>query len=211
MLPPASSPFALSVGGLNDRNRLSRIGLEAYQSSYGPTIDGLQKPDLVAPSIWVAAPLLPGTSSAQQAGLYSLLLGAEDARMKDVLAQHAGIDETIDSALQLPPPMLRQLVSMKAHDQNVISESYKHVDGTSFASPIVASIAAQMIEADPSLKPMEIKAILTRTAHRVAQLEPEQQGFGVVDPRRALATVLIQRRREKRESSRGRQRGRASH
>ena len=211
VLPPASSPFALSVGGLNDRNRLSRIGLEAYQSSYGPTIDGLQKPDLVAPSIWVAAPLLPGTSSAQQAGLYSLLLGAEDARMKDVLAQHAGIDETIDSALQLPPPMLRQLVSMKAHDQNVISESYKHVDGTSFASPIVASIAAQMIEADPSLKPMEIKAILTRTAHRVAQLEPEQQGFGVVDPRRALATVLIQRRREKRESSRGRQRGRASH
>ena len=204
VLPPASSPSALSVGGLNDRNRLSRLGLEAYQSSYGPTVDGLQKPELVAPSIWVAAPLLPGTSTAQQAGLYSLLLGAVDAHLKEALARHPGIDETLDASSHLPPPMLRQLVSMKAHDQNVISESYKHVDGTSFASPIVASIAAQMIEADPSLKPMEIKAILTRTAHRVSQLEPEQQGFGVVDPRRALATVLVQRRRGKRESSRGR-------
>ena len=80
-------------------------------------------------------------------------------------------------------PLIRQLVSAKYHDQNVISESYKHVDGTSFSSPIVASIAAQMIEANPGLKPLEIKAILTRTARRVEELKPEQQGFGVVDPR----------------------------
>ncbi len=203
VIPPASSPSAVSVGGFNDRNRLSRFGVTPYQSSYGPTIDGLQKPELVAPAIWLAAPLLPGTETAQQAGLYSLLLQTEDARLAEVLGNHEGIDETLDNAVQLAPPLIRQLVSAKYHDQNVISESYKHVDGTSFASPIVASIAAQMIEANPSLKPLEIKSILTRTARRVEGLKPEQQGFGVVDPRAALFTALL----EGREAGRVRRRG----
>jgi serine protease AprX len=191
VIPPASSPSALSVGGFNDRNRLTRHGLAPYQSSYGPTIDGLQKPELVAPSIWLAAPLLPGTVTAQQAGLLSTLLQTDDSRLAEVLAAHQGIDEALDSASRLSPQLIRQLVSLKYHDHNVISESYKHVDGTSFAAPIVASIAAQMFEANPSLTPLEVKAILTRTAHRVHELRPEQQGFGVVDPRAALAEALI--------------------
>ena len=210
VIPPASSPSALSVGGFNDRNRLSRFGVTPYQSSYGPTIDGLQKPELVAPSIWLAAPLLPGTETAQQAGLYSLLLQTADSRLAGVLANHQGIDEALDSAIRLAPPLIRQLVSAKYHDQNVISESYKHVDGTSFSSPIVASIAAQMIEANPALKPLEIKAILTRTARRVEELKPEQQGFGVVDPRAALFTVLVEGRKERRIQRRGRRRSAAA-
>jgi serine protease AprX len=204
VIPPASSPSALSVGGFNDRNRLSRFGLTPYQSSYGPTIDGLQKPELVAPSIWVAAPLLPGTETAQQAGLYSLLLQTEDSRLSEVLDAHQGIDETLDGAAALAPQLIRQLVAMKFHDQNVISESYKHVDGTSFASPIVASIAAQMIEAHPGLKPLEIKNILAETAQRVSELKAEQQGFGVVDPRKALKAALVLRRRESKARKIGR-------
>jgi serine protease AprX len=201
VIPPASSPSALSVGGFNDRNRLSRFGITPYQSSYGPTIDGLQKPELVAPSIWLAAPLVPGTVSAQQAALFSLLLQTDDAHFKEVLGAHAGIDETLDHAANLATPVLRGLVSMKYRDQNVISESYKHVDGTSFAAPIVASIAAQMIEADPSLSPLEIKGILTRTARRSAELKAEQQGFGVVDPRAALAETLRRKRKTDQENA----------
>ena len=210
VIPPAASPSTLAVGGFNDRNRLSRFGVTPYQSSYGPTIDGLQKPELVAPSIWLAAPLLPGTESAQQAGLFSVLLQTEDSRLADVLATHHGIDETLDAAASLVPQILRQMVLKKYHDQNVISESYKHVDGTSFSSPIVASIAAQMIEANPSLKPLEIKAILTRTARRVEELKPEQQGAGAVDPRAALCSALMREREEKRASRRGRPRSMAS-
>ena len=126
-----------------------------------------------------------------------------------MLGDHPGIDETLDNAVQLAAPLIRQLVAAKYHDQNVISESYKHVDGTSFASPIVASIAAQMIEANPSLKPLEIKAILTRTARRVDELKPEQQGFGVVDPRAALFTAILEGRKEGRGRKRGRQRAEA--
>jgi serine protease AprX len=206
VIPPASSPSALSVGGFNDRNRLSRFGVTPYQSSYGPTIDGLQKPEIVAPSIWLAAPLLPGTETAQQAGLYSLLLQTDDSRLAEVLRDHPGIDEALDNATKLAPPLIRQLASLKYHDQNVISESYKHVDGTSFSSPIVASIAAQMIEANPALKPLEIKSILTRSARRVDELKPEQQGFGVVDPRAALFTALREGRKERRARRLGRRR-----
>ena len=160
----------------------------------------------MAPSIWLAAPLLPGTETAQQAGLFSLLLQTEDSRLAEVLGNHQGIDETLDNASKLAPQLIRQLVSAKYHDQNVISESYKHVDGTSFSSPIVASIAAQMIEANPSLKPLEIKAILTRTARRVGELKPEQQGFGVVDPRAALLEALVEGRKERRVRKRGQRR-----
>jgi serine protease AprX len=209
VLPPAASPSALSVGGFNDRNRLSRIGVEPYQSSYGPTIDGLQKPELVAPSIWLAAPLLPGTTTAQQAEFLSLLMHTEDSRLSMVLAKNPGIDETLDAACRLAPQLIRQLVSMKVRDQNVISKSYKHVDGTSFASPIVASIAAQMIEACPALRPLEIKAILTRTARRVSELKPQQQGFGVVDPRAALAIAILEGRKVRRAKRRGKRRATA--
>lgn len=210
VIPPASSPSALSVGGFNDRNRLSRFGLTPYQSSYGPTVDGLQKPEIVAPSIWVAAPLLPETTTAQQAALFSLLLQTEDARLAEVLSGYQGVDESLDAAVGLAPQLIRQLVLMKFHDQNVISEWYKHVDGTSFASPIVASIAAQMIEANPLLKPLEIKSILSRTAHRVDELKHEQQGFGVVDPRAALSLALTEGRKEHRARNRGRARSVAS-
>jgi Subtilisin-like serine proteases len=42
VLPPASSPAAIAVGGLDDQNSLDRARRGMYRSSYGPTIDGLQ-------------------------------------------------------------------------------------------------------------------------------------------------------------------------
>ena len=44
-----------------------------YRSSYGPTVDGLQKPEVIAPGIWVAAPILPHTPTADEARLYATL------------------------------------------------------------------------------------------------------------------------------------------
>ena len=68
----------------------------------------------------------------------------------------------------------------KLRDNNVISGHYKHVDGTSFAAPIVASVAAQMLEANPALTPHEVKSILMRTARRLPHVPVDQQGWGVV-------------------------------
>lgn len=190
VLPPASAPSALTVGGLDDHNRLRPAGFEMYRSSYGPTIDGLQKPEVIAPGIWVPAPILPGTPTAEQAALLETLSSAGDDAIHDVLAANAGIDKELDTVSLLPAWVIRRLIALKVHDSSVISGSYKHVDGTSFASPIVASIAAQLLEADPSLTPLEVKAVLTKTARTIPNVEHARQGFGVVDPRAALAAVL---------------------
>ena len=135
VIPPASAPSVLTVGGVDDKNRLHNQGWDMYHSSYGPTVDGLQKPEVIAPGIWVAAPILPGTPTAAQAALLSRLAAVKDAELRALVESSAGVDTDLDAAKALEPPLLRQLVSAKLRDNNVISEAYKHVDGTSFARP----------------------------------------------------------------------------
>ncbi|MBK8257672.1 MAG: S8 family serine peptidase [Polyangiaceae bacterium] len=184
VLPPASAPSVLAVGGFNDGGHGE--GAEGYHSSYGPTIDGLQKPELIAPSILVAAPILPNTPTASQARLYSMLDEAEDDRLHAILSDHPGIDGELDSVRDRDSYLIRQLVAAKGHEGKVLSGHYKHVDGTSFAAPIVASVAAQMFEANPRLRPQEVKQILCATARRLPGIAAERQGFGCVQPRAAV-------------------------
>lgn len=190
VLPPASSPAAISVGGLDDQNSLDRARRGMYRSSYGPTIDGLQKPEIIAPGIWVAAPILPYTPTADEAHLCAELNAAADADLRAIIESHAGIDRDFDEARALPIPVIRQLITIKLREGSVISQHYKYVDGTSFASPIVASIAACMLEANPALTPAQVKRILIDTAERVPGVAVERQGWGVVAPRRAVAAAL---------------------
>src|SRR5215510_1595132 len=153
VLPPANSPAAIAVGGLDDQNSLDRARRGMYRSSYGPTIDGLQKPELIAPGIWVAAPILPHTPTADEARLYATLDAATDSELRSIILEHAGIDKDLDEAKDLTAPLLRQLITIKLQEGNVINQDYKFVDGTSFASPIVASIIACMLEANARLTP----------------------------------------------------------
>lgn len=194
VLPPASSPASIAVGGLDDQNSLNRARRGMYRSSYGPTIDGLQKPEVIAPGIWVAAPILPHTPTADEAQLYATLDAASDEELRSIILANEGIDKDIDGARDLPKPLLRQLITIKLREGNVINEHYKFVDGTSFASPIVASIVACMLEANPALTPQQVKSILIKTAERVAGIEVERQGWGVVAPRKAVEMALQMRR-----------------
>jgi len=193
VLPPASSPSAISVGGLDDQNSLDRAKRGMYRSSYGPTIDGLQKPELIAPGIWVAAPILPHTPTADEAHFYSELDTARDEELLRIIESHRGVDTDLDEAVNLPVPLLRQLISIKLREGNVINEYYKYVDGTSFAAPIVASAIACMLEANPGLKPQQVKRILIDTAERVPGIDVARQGWGVVSPRRAVEVALALR------------------
>jgi serine protease AprX len=190
VLPPACSPSAISVGGLDDQNSLDRARRGMYRSSYGPTIDGLQKPEVIAPGIWVAAPILPHTPTADEAHVYAELDAAPDDELRQIIREHRGVDKDLDEAAELAIPMIRQLVSIKLQEGNVINQHYKFVDGTSFASPIVASIIACMLEANPKLTPQQVKRILIKTAERVDGVEIERQGWGVVAPRKAVALAL---------------------
>ena len=193
VLPPASAPSCIAVGGLDDKNSLDRARRGMYRSSYGPTIDGLQKPEVIAPGIWVAAPILPHTPTAEEAELYSKLYAADDEEISTIIGKHAGLDRDLDEASSLPVPLLRQLITIKLREGNVINQDYKYVDGTSFAAPIVSSIIACMLEANPRLGPPQIKRILIDTAERVPEIEVDRQGWGVVSARRAVELALTLR------------------
>lgn len=190
VLPPASSPSVISVGGLDDQNSTDRARRGMYRSSYGPTIDGLQKPEVIAPGIWVAAPILPHTPTADEAQLYSELDAAPDEELRSIIELNARIDEDLEQARGLPAPVLRQLITIKLREGNVINQYYKYVDGTSFAAPIVSSIVACLLEANPRLNPQQVKRILMDTAERVPAVAVERQGWGVVAPRRAVELAL---------------------
>jgi serine protease AprX len=192
VLPPASAPSCIAVGGLDDQNSLDRARRGMYRSSYGPTIDGLQKPEVIAPGIWVAAPILPQTPTAEEAELYSKLNAAADEDLEEMIDSNASIDKDLDDASSLPVPLLRQLITIKLREGNVINQHYKYVDGTSFAAPIVSSIIACMLEANPSLSPQQIKRILIETAERVSEIEVDRQGWGVVSARRAVEMAVAQ-------------------
>ncbi len=190
VLPPASSPASISVGGLDDQNSTDRARRGMYRSSYGPTVDGLQKPEVIAPGIWVAAPILPSTPTADEATLYSKLDTAEDHELAAIIEANGGVDKDLDEARDLPVPLLRQLITIKIHEGNVINQHYKFVDGTSFAAPIVASTIACLLEANSALTPQQVKQILIETAERVPGIEVERQGWGVVAPRRAVELAI---------------------
>ena len=190
VVPPASAPSCISVGGLDDNNSMNRAKRGMYRSSYGPTIDGLQKPEVIASSIWVPAPILPHTPTAKQAALLDKLDKSDDNELHDIIRENQGIDAELDAALGLLVHNIRQIIALKIGQENVINQHYKYVDGTSFAAPIVSSVAAQMIEADPNLTPSDIKRILISTAERLPHHEVDRQGWGVIDPRRAVEMAV---------------------
>ena len=65
-----------------------------------------------------------------------------------------------------------------------------HVDGTSFAAPIVSSVVAQMLEANPAISPQQVKRILIDTAERLPDAPADQQGWCAIIAARAVERAL---------------------
>ena len=185
-IPPANSPSVITVGGYTDSNQLKEKGLDLYHSNFGATADGTVKPEIVAPAMWVAAPILPGTPSYERAEALSQLAAAPDYQLPSLareLEEAAQLPETIVVA---DPAEIRRFVEYVLSTERIIATHYKHVDGTSFAAPIVSSIVAQMIEANPEITPGVVKNILISSANRIASAPAIRQGYGVVNARRAV-------------------------
>jgi len=141
----------------------------------------------------VAAPILLNTPTAAEAEFYSMLDAAADEDLRALIASRSGLDQDLDESRSLPIHLVRQLISVKLREGNLINQHYKYVDGTSFAAPIVSSIIACMLEANPRLSPQRIKRILIDTAERVPGVEADRQGWGVVSARRAMKLALALR------------------
>lgn len=162
LVPPATAPHALTVGGLDDQNTFEHAAVQLWHSNYGAASNGLAKPELVAPSIWVAAPVLPGTEVARQAEV----LFRDRSRHATEIARH-----------------------------KLITPHYQHVDGTSFAAPLVASTIACMLEANPKLTPLLVRQVLHATACPVPGVPTERQGAGALEAGRAVARALQEQHR----------------
>jgi serine protease AprX len=161
LVPPATAVEAITVGGLDDRNAMDRGQHEIWHSNYDRTVTGAWKPEVVAPSLWVVAPVLPGSAVAIEA--------------EQLFARRADGDATA-------APRIAEL--------KLVNRYYQHVEGTSFAAPIIASIVACMLEARPGLTPREVRDILMTAAYKVPGASDERQGAGAVDAGRALEITL---------------------
>jgi serine protease AprX len=161
LVPPGTAPAALTVGGLDDRNTLDHGQRALWRSNYGESAHGLSKPEVVAPSLWVVAPILPGTDLASEAAALFARRAQDDAGAE---------------------PRLREL--------RMVTPRYQHVEGTSFAAPIAAGVVACMLEANPGLTPHQVREVLKASAHPVPGAPLERQGAGAVDAGRAVALAL---------------------
>lgn len=186
-IPPANSPSVITVGGYDDRNDLDPATIDLYHSNFGPCSDGTVKPEVIAPAMWVAAPILPGTRLYEKAETLSRILAAPDYELSK-LARELGVKADLPfTLLTTEPAAIRALLESVLTKDKIIAAHYQHVDGTSFAAPIVTSIVAQMIEANPNMSPTTVKNILISTADRIANASILRQGYGVVDARQAVS------------------------
>lgn len=189
-IPPASSPSVITIGGYSDENRLESGHHDLYHSSFGATIDGIVKPEVIAPAMYVAAPILPGTADYDEAEILSMLEASPDYSFRSLLEEfwsEAGLEEDI---LLTGIEAARKLIGYALHRRKIVATHYQHVDGTSFAAPITASVIAQMLEVNPKLTPAVVKNILVSTASRLGGRRAMRQGFGVINARLAVEKAM---------------------
>ena len=192
-LPPATAPSVIAVGGYDDRNDPERRQIGLYCSSFGETADGLVKPELIAPAMWIAAPILPGTPQYVRAESLARLAATPDNRLAGALA---AARDRLGASLapeMADPEAVRRWIDGSLRSERLVSAHYQQVDGTSFAAPVAASVAALMLEANPQLSPLGVKRILLQTARPVGELPPLRQGYGVLDARAAIASARIEK------------------
>jgi serine protease AprX len=171
LVPPGTAPAAITVGGLDDKNTFDHGERALWHSNYGEAGDGAGKPELVAPSIWVVAPLLPGTGTAFEA--------------RSLFARRARGDGGAEE----------RIIELK-----LVTPHYQHVDGTSFAAPLTASVVACMIDANPKLTPERARELLVQTAHPVPGAAPDRQGAGALNAGLAVGAALAEGRKEARRA-----------
>ena len=190
LIPPASAPSAITVGGLNDQNHLDPRYRRMYWSSYGRGLNGVRKPDLIAPAIWLAAPMLPKTSTHNASLYFWRLAHASDKELGNLLKSKYVHTRLSKKMQDLPATEVRNAIREYMIEQKFIHPHYQHVDGTSMAAPIVSGVAAQMLEANPSLGPAQVKELLMTTADPLNDAPAERQGAGALNAGRAVAAAL---------------------
>lgn len=162
LVPPATAPQAVTVGGLDDQNSYDVDDWQLWHSNYGVSSDSRHcKPELVAPSLWVVAPILPNTDVAREA--------------LELFQQRALGNSEVEARIE---------------ELNLVTPYYQHVEGTSFSAPLVASVAACMLQANPKLTPGRLRELLVEAAQPIPGVSRDRQGAGAIQAGWALELAL---------------------
>jgi serine protease AprX len=135
---PGDDPYVITVGAADLNSTTDRSDDQvAPFSSRGPTQDGFEKPDLVAPGITIVSARSVGSTIDQQ------------------------------------------------HQDAIVDDDYFKGTGTSQAAAVVSGVAALMYDANPSLKPNQVKGMLLDTAFKTTAYRVGG-GAGLVDAEGAV-------------------------
>lgn len=190
--PPANCPSVITVGGYSDENQFAHENFRLYHSNFGTTTDGLVKPEIIAPAMFVAAPILPETKDYETAETLSMIANAPEYAFRQTFIENWQAADLPEYILSTDVKTARQIVETELQKRGIVAAHYKHVDGTSFAAPITASVIAQMLEANPKLTPANVKNILCSTAQKIAGQPSIRQGFGILNACLAVETALLE-------------------
>ncbi|MBX3066322.1 MAG: S8 family serine peptidase [Anaerolineae bacterium] len=191
LVPPASAPEAITVGGYDDRNTLDETKWQPYANNYGSSYDGTHKPEVIATAAWLPSPIMPNTEIEREARWLAPILRAESEEEINRLIWEGHRDLGImPNYARQPDDGVYAAIQERIDNYKIVDEHHQHVDGTSVSAPIVASIIAQMLEANPRLTPAQVRAILTATSQPVEGISEKRQGAGRVDAAKAVAQAI---------------------
>jgi serine protease AprX len=209
LLAPAQTPSVLTVGGIDDHNRLwdpllvDGMGrLELYRHNYGLVVGAhgpQRKPELLAPATFIPGPILPVSPIFREmhaiGRLRRTLRGSDAAHVDDLLAhwqrtlhgdelpaEPASLDESMSEVWQA--------VRKRMNAHKWIHPAYQHVEGTSVSAAQVSAVAAQMVQANANLTPEELHTLLRENARPLFHLDDTRSGAGLLQPAHSVAAAL---------------------
>lgn len=181
---PADDPEAITVGAGLNKNKVSDF------SSRGPTDDGIEKPDIVAPGEYVVSWNVPDSQMGKTAAVVETLRRMPADQLVQLLIQKPQLIEAFglpEDILEKPAAEVEKLVKTSLPPMFLPDNEHLAAPGTSFASPIVAGIVADLREANPKLTPQDLKKVLMDTADNMGdQYGKYDQGKGWVDAKEAM-------------------------
>jgi len=173
---------------------------DAGQNSYEPAdLDGNTAVTTIASDLAASLGVIVVTSAGNDAGCGSptscwyyvstpadgdsvIAVGGTDA--SGARASFSGRGPTADGRTKPDVAALATNVQVAQ-----VSSAFGFSAGTSFASPMIAGIVAQMLEVNPGLGPTDVMDILRMTASRY-QTPDNELGWGIVDAEAAIAFAI---------------------
>jgi subtilisin family serine protease len=180
---PADDPTALSVGAALNPKKVSDF------SSRGPTDDGVEKPDVIAPGEYIVSWNVPDSQMGKTAAVCDAIRKMSTDQLVQLLINKPQLIEAFglpEDILDKPPQQIESMVKMSLPPMFLPDKDHLAGPGTSFAAPIITGIGADLQEKAPAAGPTDIKEALMDTAENMgSQYGKYDQGKGFVNAQKA--------------------------